>query len=299
MLIAAVAAIADEQWGLVTAAQARAAGVSPQSMARLANDGVLDRVTHGVYRVVGAGSPLDDLRAVWLALAPQQAAADRLRKPDAVLSHRSAAKYHQLGDLDADRFEFTIAERKQTKRPDVTFHREQLRPEDWEIISGLPVTTIVKTISDLARTRTDGGHLAGVVRDAMALGSVTADEISSALAPFAHHYEQRVGQGRALLHYLIEEAGIPRATQELAELGTPVPSQADTALLHALALLDPRVPRDLRNRAAHTGLSTDDLRHLQTLLGFTGEPSEAQAALRAAYEARAQLLDESKGPAGR
>ncbi|MGW6278810.1 type IV toxin-antitoxin system AbiEi family antitoxin domain-containing protein [Kribbella sp. NPDC055071] len=292
-----VAAIADEQWGLVTTAQARAAGVSPQSMARLANDGVLERVSHGVYRVVGAGSPLDDLRAAWLALAPEQQASDRLQKPDAVLSHRSAARYHQLGDLDADRFEFTVAARKQSKRADVSFHREHLHPDDWQIVSGLPVTTIVKTIGDLAKAQTDGGHLAGVVRDGMALGSVTADEISSALSPFAHHYGQHLGHGRALLRYLLEEAGIPRATQQAAELVGPRPSQADSALLHALALLDPRVPRDLRNRAAHTGLSIDDLRAVQTALGVTSDPGEIQDALHAAYEARARLLHESKDQA--
>lgn len=295
MQIAVVAAIAEEQWGLITTSQARAAGVSAQSMARLANEGVLDRLTHGVYRVVGAASPLDDLRAAWLGLTPSQRAADRLREPDAVLSHRSAAKYHQLGDLDADRFEFTVAGRKQTKRADVTFHREQLHPDDWQVVSGLPVTTMAKTIGDLAKTRTDGGHLAGVVRDAMALGSITADELSAALAPFAHHYGVRPGQGRALLQYLIEQAGLPKATEEIADLGARTPSQADTALLHALALLDPKVPRELRNRAAHTGLSRDDLQQLQILLGFTGEPVQAQAALQAAYEARAQHLDDSKG----
>jgi predicted transcriptional regulator of viral defense system len=59
VLIAAVASIADEQWGLVTTAQARAASVSPQSMARLANEGVLERVAHGVYRVLPADSQRD------------------------------------------------------------------------------------------------------------------------------------------------------------------------------------------------------------------------------------------------
>jgi predicted transcriptional regulator of viral defense system len=294
VLITAVASIADEQWGLVTTAQARAAGVSPQSMARLANEGVLERVAHGVYRVVGAGSPLDDLRAAWLALAPQQRATDRLREPDAVLSHRSAARYHQLGDLDADRFEFTVATRRQSKRPDVRFHRETLAPGEWQITTGLPVTTIVKTISDLAKTRTDGGHLAGVVRDAIAVASVTAEEISSALDPYAHHYGEQLGHGRALLGRLLDEAGIPKATQQAAQLTAPKPSQADAALLHALALLDPRIPRELRNRAAHAGLSTGELRQVQTLLGVTGEPGDVQEALRAAYEARTQLLDESK-----
>jgi hypothetical protein len=131
----------------------------------------------------------------------------------------------------------------------------------------------------------------------MAIGSVTADEIVAAIAPFAHHYDHRLGEGRALLRYLIDEAGIPRATQEVAALSATPPSPADTALLHALALLDPRVPRELRNRAAHTGLSIDDLRQLQTLLGYTGEPSAAQAALQAAYKARAALLDEVERPA--
>jgi predicted transcriptional regulator of viral defense system len=263
-------------------------------MARLANEGVLERVTHGVYRVVGAGSPLDDLRAAWLALAPELRAADRLREPDAVLSHRSAARYHQLGDLDADRFEFTVATRKQSKRPDVRFHRENLAPSDWQITSGLPVTTIVKTIGDLAKTRTDGGHLAGVVRDAIALASVTAEEISSALDPYAHYYGQQLGHGRALLARLLDDAGIPLATQQAAQLTEPKPSQADAALLHAIALLDPRIPGDLRNRAAHTGLSTEELRQVQTLLGITGEPSDLQEALRAAHEARTKLLNESR-----
>jgi predicted transcriptional regulator of viral defense system len=299
VLIAAVAAIADEQWGLVTTAQARAAGATPQTMARLANEGVLERVTHGVYRVVGAGSPLDDLRAAWLALMPGQRAADRLLKPDAVLSHRSAAKYHQLGDLEADRFEFTVAARKQSKRPDVRFHQEILAPEQWQITTGLPVTTITKTIGDLAKARTDGGHLASVVRDALALSSVTAEEISTTLAPFAHHYGQQLGHGRSLLAQFLDEAGISKATQQAVQLTAPRPSQADAALLHALALLDPQIPSRLRNRAAHVGLSTDELREVQSLLGLTGEPDSAQKALRAAYEARSQLLHESRDQATR
>jgi hypothetical protein len=126
------------------------------------------------------------------------------------------------------------------------------------------------------------------------VASVTAEEISSALDPYAHHYGEQLGHGRALLARLLDEAGIPKATQQAAQLTAPRPSQADAALLHALALLDPRIPRELRNRAAHAGLSTEELRQVQTLLGVTGEPGDVQEALRAAYEARTQLLDESK-----
>src|SRR5450759_5904129 len=71
----AVGDLAMEQWGLITTAQARNAGLSSQQLARLADTGVLERLRHGVYRAVGAPpNPNDDLRAAWLALAPARTA---------------------------------------------------------------------------------------------------------------------------------------------------------------------------------------------------------------------------------
>ncbi|MGP8065172.1 MAG: type IV toxin-antitoxin system AbiEi family antitoxin domain-containing protein [Acidimicrobiales bacterium] len=51
MTFGRLSAIAEEQWGLVTRRQAERAGVSPATMTRLASNGVLDRVAHGVYRL--------------------------------------------------------------------------------------------------------------------------------------------------------------------------------------------------------------------------------------------------------
>ncbi len=112
-----LADLAAEQWGLVTTAQARSVGVSPQAVARLTNQGALERMTHGVYRVTGAPpSPLDNLRAAWLALDPERRAGERLRgQAPAVVSHRSAAAIHELGDLEAHEFEFTSAAPRSTR----------------------------------------------------------------------------------------------------------------------------------------------------------------------------------------
>lgn len=219
MLILQIADLAEQQWGLVTTAQARQSGVSRHAMARLAGDGLLERLSYGVYRVVGsAPSPLDELRAAWLALRPAEIPANRLGEPDAVVSYRSAAKYHQLGDLDADRFEFTIASRTQSRRPDVRFHREQLSSGDWQVVGGVPVTTIAKTIGDLARSRTDGGHLAGVVRDAITIATADVDEIVEALEPHARLYGAQPGDGRGVVARFLEEAGVPRAVQQAVAL---------------------------------------------------------------------------------
>src|SRR5436309_1390252 len=85
--------IAEEQWGLVTRRQASEAGIAPRSLARLVENGRVERVAHGVYRVRGASEPDHlGLRAAWLQLDPGRQAWERLDDPDvAVVSHASAA----------------------------------------------------------------------------------------------------------------------------------------------------------------------------------------------------------------
>src|ERR1035437_294889 len=219
----AVGDLAMEQGGLTTTAQARNAGLSSQQLARLADTGVLERLRHGVYRVVGAPPNLnDDLPAAWLALAPARTAQERLADPDVeVVSHRSAAVVHQLGDLDADRLEFTTSARKQTRDSQVRFHRRRLGVGEWTLVDGLPVTTVLTTIGDLAAARLDGGHLAGVVRDAVTTHHVDLDEVVAVLSPHAHLYGVPLGQGGMLLTRMLEQAGVPESTLAVGRLVVP------------------------------------------------------------------------------
>lgn len=217
-----LAEVAADQWGLITTAQAGAIGSSAQAIARLAGDGRLERLTHGVYRLTGTpGDPADELRAAWLALDPKRRASDRLRDhvPD-VVSHRSAAWLHELGDLDADRLEFTVVRRRQSRRPDVRLHRARLSRNDWTLVDGLPVTTVVRTITDLAAAHTDGGHLAGVVRDAVTMKPVDVDVVIHALQPYARRYGAPTGDGRAVLARFLDEAGVPETSHRIIELVT-------------------------------------------------------------------------------
>lgn len=182
--------LAAEQWGLVTTAQAVAAGVSRQAVARMAASGALERVRHGVHRVAG-GTPdrLDGIRAAWLSLDPTMAVSDRLHSVGVtVVSHRSAADLLGLGDLDADRFEFTAPIRKQSRVGDIAFHRGGVPDGEWAVVDYLPVTTAARTIADLAAVRTDGGHLARVVRDAIVAGLVGVDEAVRRIEPHRDRY---------------------------------------------------------------------------------------------------------------
>jgi hypothetical protein len=219
-------------------------------MARWANEGALTRLTHGVYKVAGSSyDPRDPLRAAWLALDPGRPAAQRLvAKPiDAVVSHSSAARVHSLGDMSADTHQFLVQGRRQTRRPDVQLRRRSggIDPDSWRVVDGLPTTTVLATIVDLATDHVDGGHLAGVVRDAIATSAVDLRQLSAALRPFAHQYGARLGDGDALMERFLDEAGIPQTMFDAADLITsmssPTLSDADLQqLAEKLASSDAR-----------------------------------------------------------
>lgn len=70
--------------------------------------------------------------------------------PGAVLSHRDAAALHGLRDGGGARLDVsTAAERKSTDR--IRLHgRRRLAPEDVTTVEGIPVTTVSRTLVDLA-----------------------------------------------------------------------------------------------------------------------------------------------------
>ncbi len=253
-----LADLAAEQWGLITTAQAVKLGVSAQQVARMASTGILERLRHGVYRLAGnPASPLDEIRAAWLALDPAVTATDRLtQQQPGVLSHRSAAQLHHLGDLDADAIEFTIPSRKQTRSDDVRFHIDgHLQRFDWMLIDGLPVTTIEVTVGQLAADRLDGGHLAAVVRDALVTHHLDINAITAVLRPSAHHYGVPLGAAPQLVELLLDQAGIPETTRrigaqadrndDLAGLAAALGrlSSLDNPVLKSLAAMNANPPR--------------------------------------------------------
>src|SRR5260370_19478109 len=77
-----LAEVAEDQWGLITRRQAEAARVPPATITRLIGSGVLERVAHGVYRLVGvppAHQP--DPRAPLLPPPPRSPARGRVPQP--------------------------------------------------------------------------------------------------------------------------------------------------------------------------------------------------------------------------
>jgi putative AbiEi antitoxin of type IV toxin-antitoxin system len=232
------------QWGLVTTRQSVSLGVSDVTLHRLRAAGLLEKVRHSVHAVTSSPAPeARPEQAAWLSLRPGTPAWERPRlDPDGgVISHRSAARLHGLGDLPATDVEMTVPRRRTMRDPETRLHRGDLIDADVTVIEGLPVTTPVRTIRDLLAQRTDASHVATIIRQAALTGQVLLDELPDEIAPYARRYGVTAGDGSQLLVQLLAQIGV-----SLEQLATRSPDMT-------WGELDGRRWADLENRAVTWG----------------------------------------------
>ena len=234
-----LAQIAEDQWGLVTRRQAELADVSRATVQRLASEGVLHRVAHGVYQLAGAPTPHHlELRAAWLQLAPEVPAWRRTPE-QGVVSHRSAAAVYGLGHLPADRHDFTLPNRRQSRRQDVRLHKRPLRKREWVSLRGLPVTRPSRIAADLLDDQEDPEAVAHVVADAIRAADDYPGNFADALGRHAARFGLRRGDGLALLRWLLDLVGDPATPLWMEEARAHMAQASDakepeTVLAHAV-----------------------------------------------------------------
>ena len=200
-----LAEFAEEQWGLVTRRQLENVAIPATTIDRLTAPGsVLERVAHGVYRLVGSPTPDHlELRAAWLQLAPGVPAWERTPL-QGVVSHRSAAALYGVGDLPADLHDFTLIRRKQSRRPDVRLHRRHFDDIEWIRHRELPVTRPARIVSDLLYEHEDPGSVAQIIVDSISLGMDDPGNLASALSPHSARFGLRRDDGLALFRWLLD-----------------------------------------------------------------------------------------------
>lgn len=213
-----LARVAEDQWGLITRRQAENAGVSPATLQRLSATGLgLERVAHGIYLLAGAPQPDHlHLRAAWLQLAPNAPAWERTPS-QGVVSHRSAAALYGLGHLPPDVHEFTLAARRQTRRPDVRIHRRRMHDGEWNPLGGLLVTRPSRIASDLLAAREDPEAVGQVVADGLRGAADDAAGFVQALSAHAAQLGLRRGDGAAVLRWLLDLIGDPETPRWMDE----------------------------------------------------------------------------------
>ncbi len=157
---ASIAKIAERQHGVISAAQARGAGVSDDAIRARVLAGRWHRVHRGVYAVGHpALSPEGRWMAAVLAVGGRPARGDSvLGHWGAAVSHRSAAFLWRLLPVAEGPVDIIVAGGDgRARRHDIHVHRSQsLARTDVTLREGIPVTTPARTIVDLRRALTWG-----------------------------------------------------------------------------------------------------------------------------------------------
>jgi very-short-patch-repair endonuclease len=137
-----LAALAKRQHGVVSLAQLLGLGFSEKGIAERVRTGRMHRIHRGVYAVSPARLRTE---GYWLA-------AVLACGPGAVLSHRSAASLWELRPSAAQAIDVTVPARSgRRRRPGIQVHRStRLTAEEVVTRDGIPVTTVARTLLDLA-----------------------------------------------------------------------------------------------------------------------------------------------------
>ncbi len=159
-------AVSEGQDGYFTTEQARDAGLSLQALAGLEQAGHLDREQYGVYRL--ARWPSGKRPGLWRTFLWATRIDAR-----AAFSHRTALELHDVSDLNPAKIDVTVpleARVRSKKPPAVVTHRRNLPKEDVEDLEGFRVTTLYRTLLDLATDNLARDAVADVLDRGAAVG---------------------------------------------------------------------------------------------------------------------------------
>jgi predicted transcriptional regulator of viral defense system len=261
-----LARVAARQHGVVTVAQMRALGFTYNAINHRTRAGRLHRVRHGVY-AVGHSNVSWEGRNLAAVLATG---------PGAVLSHLSAAVLWGLLAERHSRVAVTV-DRRVRSRPGIRVHAvRHLDAAERTREAGIPVTTVARTLIDLAAVASEPA-LRRAVREAQVQRKVHEQGLEALL----ERAERRHGVGR--LAALIASGPAPtrseledRTLALLRKHGFPPP-----AVNVAIDGLPRRVEVDFLFAGLGVILETDGARYHDHRLAREGDAAK-QAMLEAA-----------------
>jgi len=165
---ARIARLAGCQYGIVTVAQLRAAGLGKNAITLRVKQGRLHRVGQGVY-AVGHVALAQEGR--WLAEV-------FIAGEGAALSHLACAKHWEVWRYWVFLIDVVVPQRRRAKT-NARVHRCNLDPRDVTTHKGIPVTTIPRLLVDLTDTLTKW-EIANVMHEAEFRNRLNLDEVQAA-----------------------------------------------------------------------------------------------------------------------
>jgi very-short-patch-repair endonuclease/predicted transcriptional regulator of viral defense system len=165
--------LAKGQHGVVARCQLVALGFSLNVIEHRVSIGLLHTIHRGVYAL---GRPDLPPKGRWMA-------AVLACGPGAYLSHASAAALHGIRASAAARVDVTLTRPSSLTHPRIRIHRRPaLIAADFTVVDGTPVTTVARTLLDLASLRfITEAHLERACEQAILAGSFDLRQVEALL----------------------------------------------------------------------------------------------------------------------
>lgn len=159
--------IAENQAGYFTTCQASSAGFSRERLSYYVSKGKYIRVKQGVYRLVQyPSSKFEDLFIAWLKTGS-----------NSVVSHESALSVYDLSDVLPGEMHVIISRTASRRHKGIRLHTNTLKPDEISTREGLPVTTVARTISDVAAGHLPEEQVRQTIHEAISRGLVSPEEL--------------------------------------------------------------------------------------------------------------------------
>lgn len=165
--------LVERQHGVISRTQLLARGYSAAAIAHRLAVGRLHPVQRGIYAV---GRPELSRHGVWIAAAMSCGT-------EAVVSHDSAARLWRIRE-GGRRLEVTVPLQFHRRRPGIAIYQRTLPTSERTRHEGVPVTTVHRTLLDLA-SRLSRGQLEAAINTADKLDLTDPERLRVALEGFA------------------------------------------------------------------------------------------------------------------
>jgi predicted transcriptional regulator of viral defense system len=168
-----ISATASLQGGYFTAKQAAAAGYGKQHLDYHTQTGNFERVGRGLYRLPDLPASEHDDLIRWSFWSR-----GRDDRPQAAISHETALRIHDLGDVLPEKVHLTVRPGfRKTCPKGCILHRARLGESEVEHHQGFSVTTPLRTLLDVAAGAVSRDQVEKALREAVRQGLIRRSQI--------------------------------------------------------------------------------------------------------------------------
>lgn len=162
-------ALAADQAGYFSAAQGKSLGYSYPAQAHHVRAGNWLRIDRGIFRLADWIPGVHDELARW----------DLWSKGRAVVSHDTALTVYGVGEFESPRVHLTVPAGFRMRDEALVLHRADLPENDVVSRPGFRLTTLTRSLVDVAADHADEDQLARALAEALDLGTITQRQLRS------------------------------------------------------------------------------------------------------------------------